>query len=124
MKITLRLCSDEKTKTCAAELRNLAIQKTILEEEVRIAAERDALFDSTLADRFYRHYSSNGWKVGDNKMVSWHHSIAGWVVRDGIKKNMAGYCPNEYCNSYNQDRTMYKETDKCVYCGWELKGRV
>ena len=35
-----------------------------------------------------------------------------------------GYCPNEECNSYNQDRIMYKETDKCVYCGWELKGRV
>ena len=40
------------------------------------------------------------------------------------KEEMKGYCPNQECNSYNQDRIMYKETDKCVYCGWELKGRV
>ena len=43
---------------------------------------------------------------------------------DKTKEEMTGYCPNEGCDSYNQDRIMYKETDKCVYCGWELKGRV
>ena len=81
-------------------------------------------YDISLAAKFINYYGSNGWKVGKNKMVDWHKALAGWVARDNPKEEMTGYCPNQECNSYNQDRIMYKETDKCVYCGWELKGRV
>ena len=29
--------------------------------------------------KWFNHYSSNGWKVGKNKMVSWHSAVATWL---------------------------------------------
>lgn len=29
--------------------------------------------------KWFNHYSSNGWKVGKNKMVNWHSAIATWL---------------------------------------------
>ena len=33
------------------------------------------------AERFINFYSSNGWKVGKNKMVSWESAVSGWLSR-------------------------------------------
>ena len=33
------------------------------------------------ADKFFHHYSSNGWKVGKNRMQSLNSAIAGWLIR-------------------------------------------
>lgn len=33
--------------------------------------------------KFINHYSSNGWKVGKNKMQSWPAAVAGWITRMG-----------------------------------------
>jgi hypothetical protein len=37
------------------------------------------------AKKFYAHYSSNGWRVGKNPMVSWRASVAGWIIRNEEK---------------------------------------
>lgn len=49
------------------------------------------------AESFMAHYQSVGWKVGKNKMESWHAALAGWESRatvhvkdsQGTKKNPA-----------------------------------
>jgi len=33
------------------------------------------------ADKFFNHYESNGWKVGQNKMKSWRPAMSGWKTR-------------------------------------------
>lgn len=33
------------------------------------------------AERFINFYTSNGWKVGKNKMVSWESAVANWLSR-------------------------------------------
>jgi hypothetical protein len=44
-------------------------------------------YDYVDVDVYMGHYESNGWKVGDNKMVSWKSSVAGWNARE---KNKGG----------------------------------
>lgn len=46
------------------------------------------------ADAFVNFYTSNGWKVGKNKMVSWHGAVGTWLLRlekEAIKE--VGYIP-------------------------------
>ena len=33
------------------------------------------------AEKFINFYSSNGWKVGKNKMVSWESAVSNWLLR-------------------------------------------
>lgn len=35
-----------------------------------------------MAEECWFHYDSNGWKVGKNKMVSWHSATSGWFSRN------------------------------------------
>ena len=39
------------------------------------------------ANKFYSFYSSNGWKVGKNKMIDWHAAASGWISRNESKPN-------------------------------------
>jgi hypothetical protein len=41
---------------------------------------------------FFLFYESNGWKVGRNKMVSWHSAMAGWEAREIAKRKIPGKC--------------------------------
>jgi len=34
----------------------------------------------SLAEKFFHHYASNGWKVGKNKMKSVSHTVAKWMI--------------------------------------------
>ncbi len=35
------------------------------------------------ADGFIDFYASKGWRVGNQKMVSWKHSLSRWITRNG-----------------------------------------
>lgn len=37
------------------------------------------------AEKFFNYYESNGWKVGRNKMKSWHSALANWNKNDTTK---------------------------------------
>lgn len=49
-------------------------------EEIRLHAAKIGLTEIE-ADKFWNYYGSNGWKVGRNPMISWHHAIMGWKLR-------------------------------------------
>lgn len=38
------------------------------------------------AEHFYNYYESNGWKVGRNKMKSWHSALANWNKNSSSKQ--------------------------------------
>ena len=42
------------------------------------------------AEAFVEFYSSNGWKVGKNKMVSWRSAMVTWEKRNGSKNGISG----------------------------------
>jgi hypothetical protein len=41
----------------------------------------DVIYASNESTKFMDHYSSNGWKVGKNKMKDWRRAVSGWVTR-------------------------------------------
>lgn len=46
------------------------------------------------ADAFVNFYASNGWKVGKNKMVSWHGAVSTWLSRlNKQAEEDVGYIP-------------------------------
>lgn len=49
-------------------------------EEVRLLASKSGLPDVE-ADKFFYHYDSKGWKVGNQSMTSLNSAIAGWKTR-------------------------------------------
>lgn len=55
-------------------------------EELNLEAAKIGLPDSEV-DKFFAYYTSNGWKVGGNKMKSWPHSMVGWAARWREKQN-------------------------------------
>lgn len=50
-------------------------------EEVQAYFEKQGVTDKEQAKLFIAFYTSKGWKVGKEKMVSWHSAVSGWVVR-------------------------------------------
>jgi hypothetical protein len=48
-------------------------------EEVELAAAKIGL-PPVEAAKFFNYYSSNGWRVGKNKMVSFTHALANWKL--------------------------------------------
>lgn len=60
-------------------------------EEVRLyCIERSNGVD---AKKFYSHYTSNGWKVGKNKMVDWKAAVRSWEHNSNAspRDNFADY---------------------------------
>lgn len=53
------------------------------------------------ADKFFSFYESNGWKVGQNKMKSWHHAMSGWKSRWEEKRTNGN---NSNANKQSIDR--------------------
>lgn len=49
-------------------------------DQLKAAAAPLGLPDTEI-EKFFHFYSSNGWKVGKNKMQSLSHALAGWAVR-------------------------------------------
>jgi hypothetical protein len=63
-------------------------------EEVRLyCIERSNGVD---AKKFYSHYTSNGWKVGKNKMVDWKAAVRSWEHNSNAspRDNFADYYGN------------------------------
>lgn len=50
-----------------------------LEEVKSFVFEKNLGMD---AERFYNHYTSNGWKVGRNKMVDWKAACYNWLKKE------------------------------------------
>ena len=48
-------------------------------EEVELAASKIGL-PAVEAQKFFNYYSSNGWKVGRNRMVSFPHAMNNWKL--------------------------------------------
>lgn len=48
-------------------------------ETVRLQASKIGLSD-TEAEKFFNHYSANGWRVGKNPMRSWTHALSNWKL--------------------------------------------
>ena len=59
---------------------------------------------STEPQRFHDYYSSNGWRVGKNKMKCWKSSARGWISRNKSGGNNATYQPT------NQQATNSNDT--------------
>lgn len=57
--------------------------------EVQLAAAKIGLPDLE-AQKFYHYYSSNGWRVGRVKMVSFANALAGWKLRWQERQGGAG----------------------------------
>jgi DNA-binding Lrp family transcriptional regulator len=49
-------------------------------EQVKLESAKIGLPDAE-AEKFINHYTSNGWKVGQNAMESWRHSLINWKAR-------------------------------------------
>ena len=43
------------------------------------------------AEKFFNYYESNGWKVGRNKMKSWHSALANWNKNDTTKPQQQSF---------------------------------
>jgi hypothetical protein len=66
-------------------------------EELNLAAAKIGLPDTEVT-KFVLHYSTNGWKVGRNKMVSWPHALAKWKIRWQEDGGVAKLTPEEEKN--------------------------
>jgi len=42
------------------------------------------------AERFFNYYTSNGWKVGKNKMIDWKAAVRNWIKNQKIYQNTGG----------------------------------
>ena len=64
-------------------------------EEVVLEFENKGVSNpGDIAAKFINFYSSNGWKVGKNKMKSWPHAVNTWITRertDGKKYARKGF---------------------------------
>jgi len=59
----------------AEKSKKIFIPPTVEEVKEYITAKQYFIDPS----KWWNHYNSNGWKVGKNKMVSWHSAIATWL---------------------------------------------
>jgi len=57
------------------------------EEVVAYAVSKGKDFDEHDAEMFIGYYESKGWKVGKEKMQSWHGALSGWIARDEKRRN-------------------------------------
>ncbi|WP_346318205.1 DUF1376 domain-containing protein [Chitinophaga sp. YIM B06452] len=57
------------------------------------------------AERFYNHYSSNGWRVGKNPMKDWQAAVRNWVDNDfNNSKTTNNAAPGEENDEYRKRR--------------------
>lgn len=68
----------EKEKEKARSYREPFNPPTLEDVKKRIS---DMGYTHVNAEAFIAHYQSVGWKVGKNKMESWHAALAGWETR-------------------------------------------
>jgi len=50
-------------------------------EEVANQFSLKGVTDPLEPQKFYAHYSANGWYVGRSKMKNWRAAVAGWILR-------------------------------------------
>ena len=63
------------------------VKPTLVELELAFSEKGVRGLDaSSEACAFHDFYESKGWKVGNTKMVSWKHAVAGWVNRNKAKE--------------------------------------
>jgi len=69
---------------------SVSLSKPTIEDVKKYCIENKYQTDPS---RFWNYYESIGWKVGKNKMKSWHSAIAGWEARDYPKQKRSGFKP-------------------------------
>ena len=65
-----------------------------LEEVVKEFEKKGVTPGGDMAAKFVNFYTSNGWRVGKNKMKSWPHAVNTWITRD--RTNGKGYKPRGF----------------------------
>lgn len=48
-------------------------------------SEKGCVNSSDETYKFINYYTSNGWKVGKNKMVSWKKAACGWIANSSMR---------------------------------------
>ena len=71
-------------------------------EQIKLEAAKIGL-SAGESDRFYAHYSANGWMVGRNRMRSWEHALVKW------KLNAGTYGPHKQAT-----RTTHSKNEGCI----------
>lgn len=76
--------------TTASAVRDGSVSRSVMSiptlEEVCAYAKRKGY--TVDVEKFYAYYQSNGWRVGKNRMKSWHYALAYWVKNE--QRNVVG----------------------------------
>ena len=96
--------NERKENTTRGQAPKSTFQKPTLDEIKTYLHEKNSSVDP---EAFYAFYESNGWKVGNNPMRSWHAAITTWE-----KRNNPHFTPTETTSSYmthEQHQTFLQE---------------
>lgn len=62
------------------------------DSELQLQAAKIGLPDRE-AQKFFCYYTSNGWRVGKNKMKQWRNALAGWKIRWEEHRDVSAVSP-------------------------------
>lgn len=78
--------SKQKLEGRSKKIEVRGADKPSLDALIAFFEKRGVQSPSDLAESFFNHYESVGWKIGKNKMQSWPHAAGRWASED-LKRN-------------------------------------